>query len=654
MKRILITLLLISQFSIVAQNYKFGKVSKQELEEKFYPLDSTADAAYLYRSRRTYFDFILSEGNFHVVNEYHERIKIYTKKGYELATKIIPYYSPSSGSKESVNNIKGYTFSLEKGKVVKEKLSKKSVFREKRNQYYSIKKIAMPNVKEGVVLEIKYKLISPRFWSVDDLKFQFNIPVKKIDYQIEIPEYYGFNKRSTGYFYVKMEEKSKTGTIGSDFTYVIDIFKFNADNIPAIRDDEPFVSSVRNYRAGLKLELRHIDMIGIGGDLKTYSTSWNNVSKSIYKSSKFGSELNKSNFYEKDIEQILAVAKTPAQKVGAIFQFVKKRVKWDGVYGLYTEKGVKKAYKERLGNVADVNLLLTSMLRSAGLNANPVLVSTRDNGVPLFPTMDGFNYVISIVEFRDGSYVLLDATEPYSLPNLLPVRDLNWNGRKIEKSGYSSWVKLGSSKPATEENTVMVKISEDKVVEGMMRTRYSNLKALNFRKRNNHKKDEDLITNLEENKNLEIEDFKIQNQDNIGKPIIRNIRFTSEDLIEEINGKLYLEPLLFLSEHQNPFKLEERKFPVDFATPWKDKHVVIISIPKGYKVESIPKSIAIGLPNSMGVFRFKVVQMGDNINTTASIEINRSIIGPKHYTALKDFYGQLVSKESEKIVLVKM
>ena len=53
MKKIIILSLLLSQLSIIAQNYKFGKVSKEELQERFYPLDSTAEAAYLFKKRRT-------------------------------------------------------------------------------------------------------------------------------------------------------------------------------------------------------------------------------------------------------------------------------------------------------------------------------------------------------------------------------------------------------------------------------------------------------------------------------------------------------------------------------------------------------------------------------------------------------------------------
>ena len=66
---------------------------------------------------------------------------------------------------------------------------------------------------------------------------------------------------------------------------------------------------------------------------------------------------------------------------------------WNGMYGYTSDEGVKKAYDLKTGNIADINLILVGMLRAANLKANPVLISTRSNGVPLFPTMEGFNYV---------------------------------------------------------------------------------------------------------------------------------------------------------------------------------------------------------------------------------------------------------------------
>ena len=341
------------------------------------------------------------------------------------------------------------------------------------------------------------------------------------------------------------------------------------------------------------------------------------------------------------------------EKVGTIFQFVKSKVKWNEFTGKYTDKGVKKAYKEGVGNVADINLMLTSMFRYAGLNASPVLVSTRSNGIPLFPTLSGFNHVITMVEFADGTYALLDATEPYSLPNILPIRAMNWNGRKVSKNGVSSWVKLTSSMLATEDAHLSVKISKDMEMEGLLRIKYGNLNALNYRRRNNHLKDEIVQTRLEEQYQIEIDNFKIVNQYKITKPISLIAKFRSEDFIEEINDKLYIYPLLFFARKKNPFKLEDRKFPVDFATPSELNHSVSIEIPEGYKVSSLPAAMAIGLPNNLGVFKYQIHQVGSKINVRSILQFYQALISAKNYQVLKLFYGDLVKKQSEKMILVK-
>ena len=70
------------------------------------------------------------------------------------------------------------------------------------------------------------------------------------------------------------------------------------------------------------------------------------------------------------------------------------------------------------------------MLKEAGLEANPVILSTRNNGYVgsiTFPNISKFDYVIGHVKIGEKEY-LLDATEPYGMPNILPVRCLNGEG----------------------------------------------------------------------------------------------------------------------------------------------------------------------------------------------------------------------------------
>ena len=654
--------------AMFSQNFDFGKVSKQELEEKIYLKDSTVEAAYLYKYRRTYFDYTPDNG-FLLINEVHERIKIYTKEGFDYATKEIRYYYPESGYKDKITGIKAYSYNLEGGKIKKTKLGKKDIFETQVSKNFKMKKITMPNVKEGTVIEIKYKKTSDYFLDVEDLQFQYSIPINKLEYSIAIPEYFKFNQTAKGYYSIIPEKRksrktttftsrSRTGSTvlhssstTSKLEYNVDIADYKAQNVPALKDDEPYTSNMNNYRGGIAYELTSIQYPN--SIPKFYSSSWGKVANQIYKSQAFGGELNKSGYYKNDLEGILSSTSDNFQKVGAIYQFVKTKVKWNGYIGIYSDLGVRKAYKDGVGNSADINLMLISMLRSAGLDANPVLVSTRSNGVPFFPTIKGFNYVVAIVNVGDG-YVLLDATERYGEPNILPTRALNWNGRVVRKDGSSTWIPLTSSRPATKEHFISVKMDLDEAItEGMIRSKFANLSALNYRNSYNNIKEESLIAKVQEDYNIDIENFKVTNNFKLGKPVTRMIKFSSEDLIEEINGKIYISPMLFFTQSVNPFKAEERKFPVDFDSPWKNKFNITIALPEGYVIESIPEQLAIGMRDNMGVFKYQVKQSGNKISVSCITEFKQAKIAALYYQELKEFYKRMIEKQLEKIVLVK-
>lgn len=667
MKNCLTLLILFFSISMFSQNYKFGKVSKEELEESFHPTDSTASAAYLYKSRKTYYDYSQNQG-FRIVTEIHERIKIYNKEGFEKATKRIAYYKPQSGSGEKVTSLGAVTYNLEGGKIKKSKASKKDIFDEEVTRSTSLKKVTFPNIKEGCVIELEYKLTSPYTRSIDPLEFQHDVPVNKMQCIVEIPEYFVFKQRSKGYYLITPEKSVGKRTISwtsrqrgdgvysagnssfenNQVTYEVKIQKYKADNIPALKNDEAFVSNIGNYRGGISFEINYEKFPG--SNVKYWSTSWDDVGKTIYKN--FGSELDRSNYYKDDLNNLIQGITDNGQKIASIFQFVKQKVKWNGSYGVFPDNTLKKAYKEGVGNVAVINLMLVSMLRNAGLDANPVLVSTKSNGVPLFPTRNGFNYIIAAVSLGNG-YLVMDASERYSLPNMLPPRALNWQGRLISKNGSAAWLNLSSGTKSIEDNFVSVKMDDEGMIDGMIRTKYSNLGALSYRNKYNKVKEEELISKLEDDLSIEIQDYKVANKYEIGKAVTRTMKFSSEDLVEEINGKMYIKPMLFMGYSSNPFKLDERKFPVEFSSPWKEKNTVSISIPAGYTIESSPETKALGLPENMGVFKYQVLAGGNKVKIISILEFNTATIPANYYETLKGFFGEFVKKQSEKIVLVK-
>lgn len=666
MKKHLVILFILLTISVVSQEEKFGKISKEELEEKMHPTDSTADAAYLYKKRKSYFYYDMNDG-FVVVNEYHERIKIYTKEGFDYATKIINYYTPESGDKEKVTEIKAYTFNLENNEIEKQKLSSKDIFEERTSKYRTQKKLSLPSIKEGSVVELKYKITSP-YWTIPKLTLQYNIPIKHIDYTVKIPEYFVFNKRSKGYFSIPIKESSDSESInftskerysngrGTTFnnnrhTYINKVYTIESKNIDAMKDNEPYSGAINNYRGSLEFELAGTRFPN--ATYKDYSTTWEDVCKRIFNSSDFGDQLKKHGYFEDDITTLLQDATNDVEKIGRIYHFVKQKVKWNDYYGYFVEKGTKKAYKEGTGNIAEINLMLTAMLRYAGFNANPVLVSTRTHGIPLFPTSNGYNYVISKVNFPDNSYVLLDASEEYSLPNILPKHCLNWEGRELFDNNSSQLVSLVPKKHSNESNTLYIKLNDDFGIDGMLRTTYSDYFSMFYKDKYGKKNEDELISELENKYNVEIEDFKAPDRKIASDNTYQSFKFNSSDMVEEISGKYYLTPLLFLAEKENPFKANERNFPIDFVLPMEQKHSVSLSIPDGYTITSVPENLAIGLPNNLGVFKYQITHNSGKVRLVTQFQINTNIISPEYYQTIKDFYKQLVAKQNEKIVIEK-
>ena len=240
------------------------------------------------------------------------------------------------------------------------------------------------------------------------------------------------------------------------------------------------------------------------------------------------------------------------------------------------------------------------------------------------------------------------------MPNVLPLRVINWSGAIIREDKTVDFVDLSSLAVAIQDSNLSYKIDEEGFIEGMNRTKYSNLMAINYRNEKGDEDEEDVISDIEaENDDIEILNFRVSNIDDLSKPIVEMYKFEKEDGVELIADKMYISPLLFLATDKNPFKLDNREYPVDFGTPWQDKIVVSITVPEGYVVESVPENIAIDLSDDLGKFVYSVKTAGNKIQVISLFEINEGVIPANYYKELKSIFNELVKKQTEKIVLVK-
>ena len=468
MRKILFLLAISFSISINAQKHELGKVTTDELKQKMHPTDTSAVAAILFKTGEVSFEYSQQDG-FFIKTNIKAKIKIYKKDGYDWGNFEMLLYNEVS-AKQTLDIKSAYTYNLLGDKIEKFKLKSDGEFVEKVNEYWTKKKITMPNVKEGSIIEIEYTIKDEGTGLIDEWTFQEEIPVDFSEYTTLIPEYYVYNTHFVGWLTTKIvtEEQRKSIELRSkertniggrmqnsninveQISYKFKKSTYTLEQIPGIKN-ESFTNNIKNYTASVVLEL---SMTMFPNQMtQSYSSDWETVTKKIYEYSDFGPELNKTGYFEKELTELLNGKTAQAEKVAIVFDFVKNRMNWNERYGYSCQLGVKKAYQDMTGNVADINLMLISMLRYAGLDANPILISTRSNGIALYPSRSAFNYVIAGIEV-ENQIILLDATNKYSLPGVLPIRDLNWFGRIIRNNGSSTTVSLTPQKKSIDAKFV--------------------------------------------------------------------------------------------------------------------------------------------------------------------------------------------------------
>ena len=128
------------------------------------------------------------------------------------------------------------------------------------------------------------------------------------------------------------------------------------------------------------------------------------------------------------VKELTAGAKTDTDKIKALFYFVSNKIQYEGITPETNRPGFEPhdvciTFDKKYGVCRDKAALLVSMLRLAGLNAYPVLVSVgtrRDAEVPGLL----FNHEIAGVELEKGQMVLMDPTDE-NTRELLPASDRN-------------------------------------------------------------------------------------------------------------------------------------------------------------------------------------------------------------------------------------
>ncbi len=580
-------------------------------------------------------------GGFSLERRVHERIKIYNENGLKYGDFEIPLFSADAGKKEKLADLKCVTHNLtETEKVVMIHLNKKEIFTEE-EEGYEIKKFALPQVKEGSIIDIKYTIKSPFIYLIPKWYFQKDIPVDYSSYNIISSENISYTPIVRGIFPIEVDVIDN-GAAGSKYFY-------SAKNIPPMEDDE-FVLNLNDYKSSVKLELHSINIPGVYR--KDYTTNWATICGNLKSDDDFGVHFKKNMKYHKGVTE-KCQDMTAREKAEFLFKHVRDSYQWNGKYSRYPENGMKKLYEEETGNSTDMNFLLISLLREAGLESNPILTKNRNDGVfnSYIPSLTELNYVLTLVTV-DGSDFVLDPSDKNCRFGMLPHRAMNISGVLMDMDNVQVVDLVNPNVYQYMRSSTMSYNQDQNILEGEGREQYKLYAAKRYRDRlNESEEEEEEIEEEVEDVYEAIESTGVEDKEGDIKVEFESI--IQEDIIE-IGDEIFINADLNMGIDENPFHKEEREFPVFFPYKYNVRYVTTIALPENLAVQSMPESVVYNMNDNLGSFMYDAKHIGNNLIINYVFVMKADIIMPIDYPDLKTMYDNILQKRSEKIVLKKI
>lgn len=663
----------------VQKKPKFGRISNKDIEVNICPIDSSAQGYFLFDVGSTNFVYrntvirsneASSSKGFQMVFKRHLRLKILDKSATDNGDIEIGLYQ-SGMDEEKLMNIKGFTYNLEGNKISRTKLDIKQIIYEKKTDNITVVKIPMPNVREGSVIDLEYEILSDFLFNLQEWYFQKHLPVMYSEYKVAIPEYFYYKPATYGYLGIGRKNTSQTNSIRFTYyqqaegasvqegryeheeKYQDKVTTYYMSKVPAFKP-ESYLRSQKNYLSRISFELEGTRFPY--ANYKSYSTSWKQVSEELLNNDKFGKTLNRGNFLNAEAKQINDTYTNNEEKIEAAFSLVQHKLQWNNQERLLASNSLRKTWDEGGGNSADINLCLIALLKNIGLSAYPVVLSTQSNGILPFthPSITDLNYVIAMVEV-DNNIILMDATSPASYLNLLPERCLNGKGQIISGSRFGE-VDIKAITSHFTNTRIFLKMLDDGSFEGVVE-----LKKYDYARMDNpnlYKEQTDslyFVNQLEKKfSGLKISNHSIHNLDKLNAELIDSIDVTIEGWTDVMGDIMAFSPLLTFKTSNNPFKLENRDYPIEFSYPMRNRVICQIEIPEGYAIESLPTPIRAAMPDNDIEFIYNASSNNRIIQVISDFKINKELFLPVEYEAVKESFSYLINKHNEKVVLKKL
>lgn len=247
----------------------------------------------------------------------------------------------------------------------------------------------------------------------------------------------------------------------------------------------------------------------------------------------------------------------------------------------------------------------------------------------------------------------MDASNPSCSYGVLPGNCYNGGARTLN-TGNSRKIELKPELLTENSRTnVFVGSDENHLLAGSLTINCSHQKSYELRK--DARKDS--LKNYFAEIRHSVPEARINNEgtEDLGDPDLPvTVHCDLDFKMESKPERIYFDPVVFFSFQTNPFYERNRRYPVELPYKIDNVYLLNMDIPKGYRVEEMPKSAVIRLNESEAIFEYTIEKKENDLQLQMRIRMNKTYFTPEEYSALQDYISSIQKTESQRIVLQKI
>jgi hypothetical protein len=428
------------------------------------------------------------------------------------------------------------------------------------------------------------------------------------------------------------------------------VIEWEIDSLKAWKE-EPYAPPLSNFSPKVISAPTSFIYEGSNGKMNTWEElgKWNNLLNE-------GRDKLPDN-RKSEIQNLVKGIKDSAEMVNTLYRYMQGRTRYVGIQlGLGGWQPFPAETVDRLGygDCKALSNYMKAILNCAGIRSLYTVAGTGINyGINMndFPSMGQNNHVILCVPLKSDT-VWLECTSQKTPMGYLGASTSGKNVLLITPNGGKIVrTPLLTSEANQQTRSALVSIDPDGIVNAEVTTKYAGYQYDNVSPilDESFKEQEKAIYDDLGVTGATIVNFAYDVKKGKIPEAQERIILTSDKYTTKTGTRMFVPLNMFNQRRSIPSKVENRKMPIRQTYAYFDKDSIIYQLPKGYTLETLPKSKT--FTTRFGEFKSSIRTDSDKVIYIREIKIFKGDYPKETYPELVEFYSNIVSSDKAKAVL---